>query len=106
MAELKQLEFFLLRYAPDAVKEEFVNVGVVLLEENGFADVKFTDDFRRVKCLDAGADIEVLQALEPEIRTRIKAAGPDRDKIINKLKDSFSGTLQISASKAVLAETP
>src|SRR3954467_626081 len=106
MADLKQCEFFLLRYAPDAVKEEFVNVGVVLLEENGFADVKFTNDFRRVKCLDADADIEVLQELEKEIRTRIKDAGPDREKIINKLKDSFSSTLQISSSKALLAESP
>src|SRR5436305_3085796 len=106
MAERKQCQFFLLRYAPDAVKEEFVNVGVVLLEQNGFADVKFTDDFRRVKCLDADADIEVLTELEKEIRTRIKDAGPDRDEIINKLKDSFSSTLQISSSKAVLAESP
>src|SRR5882672_9682745 len=106
MAEMKNLEFFLVRYAPDAVKEEFVNVGIILLEANGFAEVKFTNDFRRVKCLDAGADIEVLQALEQEIRARIKDAGPDRDKIINRLKDSFSGTLQISTSKAVLAESP
>jgi len=106
MAEKRQCEFFLLRYAPDAVKEEFVNVGVVLLEENGFADVKFTHDFRRVKCLDAAADIEVLQEMEKEIRTRIKDAGPDREKIIAKLKDSFSSTLQISSSKAVLAESP
>src|SRR5438067_1972761 len=106
MAEKRQCEFFLLRYAPDAVKEEFVNVGVVLLEANGFADVKFTSDFRRVKCLDADADIEVLTELEKEIRTRIKDAGPDRDKIIKKLQDSFSSTLQISATKAVLAESP
>jgi hypothetical protein len=107
MAErLRNLEFFLLRYAPDAVKEEFVNVGVVLLEQNGFADVRFTHDFRRVKCLDADADIEVLQELEKEIRTRIKDAGPDREKIIKKLQDSFSSTLQISATKAVLAESP
>jgi hypothetical protein len=107
MAErLKNLEFFLLRYAPDAVKEEFVNVGVVLLEANGYADVKFTNDFRRVKCLDASADIEVLTELEKEIRARIKDAGPDRDKIIKRLQDSFSSTLQISASKAVLAESP
>jgi hypothetical protein len=106
VAELKNLEFFLLRYAPDAVKEEFVNVGVVLLEANGFADVKFTDDFRRVKCLDASADIEVLTELEKEIRARIQDAGADRDKIIKKLQDSFSSTLQISVTKAVLAESP
>jgi hypothetical protein len=106
MADLRNLEFFLLRYAPDAVKEEFVNVGVVLLEANGYADVKFTNDFRRVKCMDASADIEVLTELEKEIRARIKDAGPHRDKIIKKLQDSFSSTLQISASKAVMAESP
>ena len=32
MAEYKQCEFYLLRYVPDAVKDEFVNLGVVLLE--------------------------------------------------------------------------
>ena len=32
MAELKQLEFFLLRYVPDAVKEEFVNIGLLMRE--------------------------------------------------------------------------
>ena len=41
MAELKQCEFFLLRYVPDAVKDEFVNIGVVLMEpgeeRSGFA---------------------------------------------------------------------
>ena len=74
MAESKQCEFFLIRYAPDAVKEEFVNVGVVLLEQNGFAGVKFTRDYRRVKCLDAEADIEVLQELEKEIRAVLEDA--------------------------------
>ncbi len=32
MADVKQCEFFLLRYVPDVVKGEFVNIGVVLLE--------------------------------------------------------------------------
>jgi len=32
MAEYRQCEFHLLRYVPDAVKDEFVNLGVVLLE--------------------------------------------------------------------------
>ena len=32
MAEKRQLEFFLLRYVPDAVKDEFVNIGLVMVE--------------------------------------------------------------------------
>jgi DUF3037 family protein len=108
MANPKQLEFFLLRYAPDAVKEEFVNIGVVLAEPNGgFADVRFTRDWRRVKCLDAAIDIEMLQALEQEIRERIAPAGPGRDLMLRKvLQDSFSGTLQVSTAKGCLAESP
>ena len=45
----RQCEFFLLRYVPDAVKDEFVNLGVVLYEpgeagsgQAAFADVRFT----------------------------------------------------------------
>ncbi len=55
MADLRQLEFFLLRYVPDAVKDEFVNIGLVMIEAgangDGFADVRFTRDWRRVRCL-------------------------------------------------------
>ena len=32
MADKRQFEFFLLRYVPNAVKDESVNVGVVMLE--------------------------------------------------------------------------
>ena len=35
--ELKQLEFFLLRYVPNAVKEEFVNAGVLLRHDGQMA---------------------------------------------------------------------
>jgi hypothetical protein len=52
MADRRQLEFFLLRYVPDAVKDEFVNIGVVMVEAgaggDGFAEVRFTRDWLRV----------------------------------------------------------
>ena len=42
---MAELEFFLLRYVPDAVKDEFVNIGIVMIESSangaGFADVAF-----------------------------------------------------------------
>ena len=37
MAPKQQCRFFLLRYVPDAVKNEFVNVGLVLLPDAGAA---------------------------------------------------------------------
>ena len=33
MADLRQCEFYVVRYVPDVVKDEPVNIGVVLLEE-------------------------------------------------------------------------
>ena len=68
MKERRQCEFFLLRYVPDAVKDEFVNVGVVLYEPSkagsaqaAFADVRFTRDWKRVRCLDPDVDVEMLE---------------------------------------------
>jgi hypothetical protein len=109
MAGLKNFEFFLLRYVPDAIKDEFVNIGVVVLEPDangqGFADVRFTQDWRRVRCLDPQADVEMLQALETDVRRQLTNA-QGRTAIMQRLEDSFSNLIQLSLAKAVLAEDP
>jgi|SRR5580704_13951529 hypothetical protein len=109
MADLRQLEFFLLRYVPDAVKDEFVNIGVVMVEAgangNGFAEVRFTRDWRRVRCLDSQADVEMLEALEREIRGQL-ATTHDREVLLRRLEDSFSNVIQLSPAKGCLAEDP
>lgn len=109
MADWRQCEFFLLRYVPDAVKDEFVNIGVGLVAANGgpaFAEVRLTKDWRRVKCLDAGADVEMLEAIGAEVQERIKAGGEDRERLMRLLRDSFSNTVQATAVQAVLTESP
>lgn len=109
MADRRQLEFFLLRYVPDAVRDEFVNVGVVMIEAGanggGFADVRFTRDWRRVRCLDPQADVEMLEALEREIRGQL-ATTRDREVLLGRLEDSFSNVIQLSPAKGCLAEDP
>jgi hypothetical protein len=107
MAEMKQCDFFLLRYAPDALREEFVNIGVVLLEANsGFADVRLTHDWRRVRCLDPGADIEMLQAMEAELRERLHDANGGRERILHVLQHSFSNTVQVTDPKGCESDSP
>ncbi len=104
MADRKQLGFFLIRYAPDAIKEEFVNIGLVVLGDTGNA-VRFTSDYRRVRCLDPTADLDMLRALEAELRARLAQAGSNPDAMLKLLHDSFSNTLQLSPVKACLAES-
>lgn len=109
MGGKRQLEFFLLRYVPDAVKDEFVNIGVVMVEAGvnggGFAEVRFTKDWRRVQCLDPQADVEMLAALEREIRGEL-ATMRDREVLLRRLEDSFSNTIQLSSAKGCVADDP
>jgi hypothetical protein len=106
MAPPRQCEFYLLRYVPDAVKDEFVNIGVVMVEADaGFADVRLTRDWRRVRCLDPGVDVEMLEAVEREIRARLGDV-QDRDALMSKLQDSLSNVIQLSTAKGCLTDDP
>jgi hypothetical protein len=104
-SELKQLEFMLIRYVPDAVKDEFVNIGVLLLNGDS-ADLRFTRDWRRVRCLDPAADIEMLEALEADLRQQLTSGVLDRATLLKKLQDYLSNGLQLTAAKGCLAEDP
>jgi DUF3037 family protein len=109
MTERIHLEFFLLRYVPDTVKGEFVNIGVIAKEIGanaaGFVDVRFTQDWRRVRCLDPHVDMDALNAFEQEIRAQL-ADGNERETLLHRLQDSFSNVLQLSAPQACLTENP
>lgn len=105
MATRQQCKFFLLRYVPDAVKNEFVNVGLVLLAENSSPEVRFTKDWSRVQCLDSQADLALLQSLEADLCDHLRTAD-DRSSMLKRIQDSFSNTIQPSEAKACLAESP
>jgi hypothetical protein len=100
MAEKRQLEFYLLRYVPDAVKGEFVNFGLVAIEngEHGaeLVEVRFTKDHDRILRLDPQADLEMLARLQKEIRQETGTAR-DRAVLLRRMEDSFSSVVQLSA---------
>lgn len=112
MDHRKQCEFQLIRYVPDPVKNEFVNIGVVLREAGGegSAAVRFTRDWRRVRSIDSDADTAMLEALESEISLRLaerrqaKTEGSEKP-LLDILDDSLSNSLQITERKAFLAES-
>jgi hypothetical protein len=103
-----QCEFLLVRYVPDPVKNEFVNIGVILREaalaETPQVTVRFTKDWARVRCVDPDADIEMLEAMETEMRRRLLDRDPGATPFIRIMEDSFSHQLQITGPKACLAE--
>ncbi len=114
MIERQECEFFLLKYVPDPVRNEFVHVGVVLRGAVGSASgaarpgqvaVRFTSDWRRVRCVDPDADTGMLEGLESELRRRFQEeAGPGGD-LMRLLEDSLSNSVQMTRAKAYLAES-
>ncbi len=67
------------------------------------AAVRFTSDWRRVRCLDPDADTAMLEGLESELRRRF-AEEPEGN-LLHVLEDSFSNCVQMTTAKAYLAES-
>ena len=107
MAERTQCEFQLIRYVPDPVRNEFVNIGVLLRSAvAGESLLRFTRDWSRVRCLDSDADIEMLEALEIEISQRLQSQAADHPRPVRALLEtSLSNGIQITEAKGYLAET-
>jgi hypothetical protein len=97
--------FQLLRYVPDAVRNEYVHIGVILREQGGGgpAEIKFTRDWRRVRCLDPEADTALLEGMESELRRRFESE-PDGN-LMRLLTESLSLNVQMTEPKAYLAES-
>ena len=120
-------EFRLLRYVPDAVRNEYVHIGVILREQGapdepgrdeqgvspGRTEVRFTRDWRRVRCLDPDADLALLEGMETELRRRLQTeAGAETGtgaeaggRLMRLLEESLSLNVQMSEPKAYLAES-
>lgn len=118
----RQCEFRLLKYVPDTVRNEFVHIGVILREtgeagESGRepgrepARVRFTHDWRRVRCLDPHADTAALEGMETELRRQFESGPPAGGPIgfgsglTRLLNESLSNGVQITEPKAYLAES-
>jgi hypothetical protein len=109
MSVCRQFEFCLLRSGPDVVKVDPVIIGVVMVENGtngaGFAEVRFTRDWRRVRCADPQVDVEMLKALERDIRGQL-ATTPEREVLLRRMEDSFSNVIQLSPTKKCVADDP
>lgn len=93
--------------------ESFEDVVIVLREVRHHAAhtaaretrVRFTRDWSRVRCLDADADVGLLEALESEIEARLQLGEKDSKPVLAQIEDSFSNSIQMTEARACLAES-
>ncbi len=105
MTERIQCEFYLVRYVPDAVKNEFVNIGVMLREagRTETTQVRFTRDWSRVRCMDPDADTGLLEAMEGELAARVREGGAGSKPVMQMLEESLSTSVQMTEKRGSLA---
>jgi len=100
MVDEHTLEYFLLRYVPDLVRNEVSDVAVILLDpkhlDTGFCRLRCVSNWQsRVLAVDPDADIAVLSALLREIEERLSNL-TSRGEMLQLLESSFSNALCIS----------
>jgi DUF3037 family protein len=106
MAEKRQLELLLVRLVPHALRDDFMTVGVVLVEAGGeFADVRFTKDWKRVECFAPEIEMEHLERLEAAVRGGLKEIR-SREDLLKLLAERFGPEFDVGPSKAVEARDP
>src|ERR1700728_3940475 len=101
----QKCSFQLFRYAPDRLRGEFINIGALLrnTESPSQIEVRFTHDWRRIRCLDSTVDTAQLEAMESELRREL-SQNPDSE-LMRILDESLSLSIQITDRKGYLAES-
>jgi hypothetical protein len=106
MAKKRQLELYLLRFLPHALRDDFVTVGLLLVEsDGGFADVRFTRDWKMLQCVAPDVELEWFEVVETAIREGIGRLRR-REDLIQLLDEKFGAALDVAPTKAVLSEDP
>ena len=100
-----------LRYAPNLVRDEWVNIGILLFNpatgERRLRVIESQDEFARVRRLHPQADEELLRALRDDLEDRFERAGESPQgnwqALLAKWDQTLSNTVQLAAQKGVFA---
>ncbi|HEV2349704.1 MAG TPA: DUF3037 domain-containing protein [Terriglobia bacterium] len=104
---LKKCSIFLVRYVPDLVRNESVNIGLLLhSRQEQYLGCLFTDDWRRVKRFHPRADLELLRELQPEFEKQIEEHESDLENYLQGIQSSFSNLIQLAEPRTCLLAEP
>src|ERR1700686_5179899 len=113
----RALAYHILRYVPNLVRDEWVNIGVLVFNpESGERRLRLIEEegeYNRVRRLHPWADESLLRAVRDELENRLDAgsrasggAGLEipRQRVLSKWDETLSNALQIAPQRGVLAD--
>jgi hypothetical protein len=100
MAESSNLEYCLLHYVPNLLRDKSVSIAAIVFNsgdlENGICTMIYAADWQiNVRLLEPNTDLEMLNAVLTEIRNRLLSPS-QRSDMIRQMEDSFSNVIQVS----------
>jgi Protein of unknown function (DUF3037) len=111
--ERKTLRYRVLRYTPNLIRDEWVNVGIMLEEfqeleavggsRRAIKVIEEDREFARVRKLHPSADVRLLHSLASEFEILRSMTGEDMRKYFTRLESTLSNAIQLSPQKAILA---
>src|SRR6266481_7042005 len=110
----KACAYRILRYTPNLVRDEWVNIGVLLFDpgtgERRLRLIEERDEYNRVRRLHPQADETLLRALRDVLQDRFQSASArgsnggtaNWQQLLGKCDDTLSNFLQLAPQKGVL----
>ncbi len=109
----RALAYHILRYVPDLIRDEWVNIGVLVFNpetgERRLRLIEDQDEYNRVRRLHPWADEALLRALRDDLENRLESGIYSGSEIpwqslLGKWEETLSNALQIAPQKGVLAD--
>lgn len=105
--KLKACSFFLVRYVPDLMRDEGLNIGLFLHSpDQEYLDCLFTDDFSRIRRFHPQADLELLRELQSYFEQRIRENEEHLGEYVREMQESYSNLIQVTAPRPCLTGDP
>jgi Protein of unknown function (DUF3037) len=111
-AEELACAYRILRYTPNLVRDEWVNIGVLVYDpasgERRLRLIEEQEEFNRVRRLHPQADEFLLRALRDDLEDRFQSAGPATSatmgwqQLLAKWDDTLSNAVQLAPQKGTL----
>jgi hypothetical protein len=101
----------ILRYTPNLVRDEWVNIGVLVYDphsgERRLRLIEEQEEYTRVRRLHPAADESLLRALRDDLENRFDSTrstnGSALQELLRKWDDTLSNTLQLAPQKGVIS---
>jgi hypothetical protein len=106
MATRREFELHILRFLPHPLRDDFVTVGLLLLEsDSGLAEFRFTCDWTLLRCIAPHVELEWFEMVENDIRARLGNLRK-REDFVQLVNERFGTMFDVAPTKAVQTEDP